>query len=158
MVMIKTLEPKEKKCFDVELATAKHKKKKKKSPFRPPETFHFAFTAWLDSTEHRLFSVLQIRLVAVIERLLLIRNQCKTPAHAAACSLPSADRGGTFSLTGLTLALCGASHSEVALILIPVTSTPKCWLGCCFSPLQRAMHGTPHHLRQPLWHYFYVDW
>lgn len=27
--MIKTLEPKEKKCFDVELATAKHKKKKK---------------------------------------------------------------------------------------------------------------------------------
>lgn len=79
----------------------------KKKPFRPPETFHFAVTAWLDSTEHRLFSVLQIRLVAVIERLLLIRNQCKTPAHAAACSLPSADRGGTFLLTGLTLALCG---------------------------------------------------
>lgn len=53
------------------------------------------------------FSVLQIRLVAVIERLLLIRNQCKTPAHAAPFCSPSTDRGGTFSLTGLTLALCG---------------------------------------------------
>lgn len=84
-----------------------HSTNKKKNPFRPPETFHLAVTARLDSTEHRLFSVLQIRLVAVIERLLLIHNQCKTPAHAAACSLPSADRGGTFSLTGLTLALCG---------------------------------------------------
>lgn len=53
------------------------------------------------------FSVLQIRFVAVIERLLLIRNQCKTPTHEAAFSSPSADRGGTFSLTSLTLALCG---------------------------------------------------
>lgn len=53
----------------------------------------------------------------------------------------------------------GASHSEVAVILIPVTSAPESRLGCCFSPLQRAgMHKTPHHLRQPRWPYFYVNW
>lgn len=128
---------------------------------RPPETFHSTVTAWLDFTEHRLFfSFLQMCLVAVIERLLLIRNQCKTTPPRPPPSRPDRPTAAPrFSLTGLTLALCGCISLRGGGNPYSCHICSRVGWAAVFSPLQRAgMHETPHHLRQPRWPYFYVNW